>query len=730
MDFSKYFSWRIPLPIQFLIITLLISISSSYYALYTISDFTKNFVYDLVYERFFLKSEDLLSHLSPLIKKYEFAISQCFNFAECDPKYIKPLEELSPSFQKQILENKKTYVFDPITHSPLVILRSNNQKIAVLQIEDILAESITHSLQIDDYFFFASLDRIVLLNINDPEITTQEELLLDNSTREKWSSGIQTASFVFSAKLNSRIAVFTKIPTLNLLLVYSNNEKLIFKNLDKMKNIIIQTLLIVICITAFFSIAFYFIKSKQFAKIKKALNAIANEDYSARIEEAKFGVNDELDEVIRAVNKMAEKIGEYHNLNVNEILQINEELKKKNAALKDATELAESANKLKSLFLANMSHEIRTPMNGILGTIKLLEMTKLDSEQVEYSEIIRTSAENLLSIINDILDFSKVESGHIQLEARNFSLISMLDNTIKLMEKIDKKEKNQFFLKIGENFPEMVVGDEGRLRQILLNLLSNANKFTKSGTITVFANLLQTTKERVTLEFKVQDTGIGIPREKWDTIFDSFSQADASTSRQFGGTGLGLSITKRLVHLMKGRIHVESEENIGSVFSFTVVLGSCSEKTKISSKEEIQFRLDESFSVNFPLRILVAEDNEINQKLIRKIFEKLGYKIAISENGKDVLERLFTFEEKFDIIFLDIQMPVLDGLSTADYIDQNFSDQEQKPFLVALSANAMEEDKIRAKKVGIQKYLSKPVLVEDIVEVIASRFSVPNQNLV
>jgi len=513
-----------------------------------------------------------------------------------------------------------------------------------------------------------------------------------------------------------------------------------------------------------------------------------------------------------------------------------------------------AANKSKSEFLAKMSHEIRTPLNGIVGMADALGGTNLNDKQGDAVHIIKKSADLLLSIINDILDFSKIEAGKMVIEETPFNLRDEVESTVSLFKQRTEEKGIELLTQIKNNVPDQLIGDPFRLRQVISNLIGNSIKFTFEGKILISVELVKVHNSNITIQFAIEDTGIGIPKEKLKEIFSSFSQADGSTTRKFGGTGLGTTIAKQLVELMGGKIWVESPSSLsydpqytGSKFSFTIQVYS-NEKIKkdfdfskitdynqinvliinkspktdkiilhtfnsfettnteitptddpiallekniskfelviindsadfdgigfarkifdkgLSSKflitiissndqpgnyvkckmngvdyylikpyeaSEIYEVLIENFTslkitdkelpelnkLNKNIKILVAEDNIINQKVAQTIFKNLGYEILIAQNGKDCVKKIK--EKKFDIIFMDIMMPELDGLEATAEIRS----MGNKIPIVAMTANAREEDKMKAFDSGMNHYLSKPVRIEEIKEVLIKYFS-------
>jgi signal transduction histidine kinase/CheY-like chemotaxis protein/HPt (histidine-containing phosphotransfer) domain-containing protein len=422
-------------------------------------------------------------------------------------------------------------------------------------------------------------------------------------------------------------------------------------------------------------------------------------DTEALTREEKLGAipvgNDEIAQLGRACHRASDLLAE------------------RRAELVRAKETAEAANQAKTDFLANISHEVRTPLNGIIGVTDLALDTELTSTQRDYLDMVKHSADELLQLINQLLDFAKIEAGKLTLEAMPLDLRQVIDRTVRPLATRASMKNLALTCDISPHLPACVVGDAMRLRQVIINLLENAIKFTPTGTIQLKAMPCALGDAEVGVSFSVIDSGIGIPPEKQGIIFDSFAQADSSTTREYGGTGLGLAISSQLVGLMGGRIWVESSPGSGSAFHFTVRFGRAAEHPSVEIREP-----EAAAPVGMvSLRVLVVDDNPVNRAVAAGMIEQQRHVVTVAANGREAVAA--ARGQRFDLILMDLQMPELDGLAATARIREAESGLGRRTPIVAMTARAAADDRARCLAGGMDDYVAKPVTKEKLLSAIA-----------
>lgn len=385
--------------------------------------------------------------------------------------------------------------------------------------------------------------------------------------------------------------------------------------------------------------------------------------------------------------------------------------------LNEAKENAESASVAKTHFLSTMGHELRTPLNAVIGLSELLLDSKSEKEKMQFATTIKRSGENLLSIINNILDFTKIESSDVELEYTPTHVPYLIADIIKMLGSLTDPKKVKLSFRFDDSLPEYIKTDATRLRQILINLIGNAIKFTDKGEISIQVTTTESISAKGQILFIVKDTGIGIPEDKMSLLFDRFSQIDADRNRRYGGTGLGLAISKRLIEGMGGRIWVQSKKDSGTTFYFTIESNPVSKSERNELEEKLKPKKSSESLKN--ISILAVEDNLINQKVVLKVLERLGYTAEVANNGFEAVQKVQ--EKSFDLIFMDMEMPEMDGIEATLKIKE-LGEKAHSPIIIAMTANATTEDKARCFEAGMVDFISKPITLATTESVLLKWF--------
>jgi signal transduction histidine kinase/ActR/RegA family two-component response regulator len=410
--------------------------------------------------------------------------------------------------------------------------------------------------------------------------------------------------------------------------------------------------------------------------------------------------------------------------NHNLLRQLSQELREREKALKQqqeklliAEQLANSGMNAKSQFLSNMSHEIRTPLNGILGMIQLLGTTDLDEQQQKYAHTIRIGGESLLGLIDQILDFAKIEAGQLVLDQKPFHFEMELLSVSNLFLPITRQKEIGLSMQVDERIPKQLIGDQLRIRQVLNNLIGNAIKFTEIGGVNVRVLLQERKENAVLISYEVEDSGIGISKEQQAHLFQAFNQVDNSYKRKFGGTGLGLSISQEILQLMGSKIEVVSEVGKGSHFSFQVWMSLPASEEPVAESllpknlDEVNIEMDQEMGQKLPLKILLVEDNELNQIVAQSTCTNLGYEPDLAINGREAVKKVLA--QDYDIILMDLQMPEMDGYEATNIIRWHCSPPRVQPHIIAMTANVSPEEREKCKAAGMDDFLGKPFSLAD-----------------
>lgn len=707
---------RLNIFFQSLIILSLISLVSSIAVVYIFKNFAKTIIEDDIFEKYLKETEFITRNLETVLSEYEHKISLCLTKNSlCDKEYIEPdkFKKKDGITNLETIYKEKFYTSDKTGEIYLVNL-VEGKEIYWINLKQIYDALLDISVSKEDYILLLNKDARVVLNISSP-YEMGKILKIDKDTKAKLDIDITSSSFYMidqESKLKT-MNLFHSLPYLNLKLVVGNENKVVFYDLNKIENFLYKIIFILVPSIILIS---YFIsryQTKRIEKISTAINEINKENYSYRIIEEKHLFQDELEDLIFSFNQTASELERFHRMNINKILEMNTKLVESNYELAEAKSFAERANKAKTVFLANMSHDIRTPLNAIIGYTQLLnsneEFQKLPEEFKTSFDNIELSGKNLAELINNILDLSKIEAGKMEIFEENINLKILIQSIYSINKSLLDKKNLQFIYSIDTELPEFIKVDRTKLNQVLMNLVSNAVKFS-NGSAKIYLKAKKVDKE---ILFEVIDEGIGIPKEKHRNVFQAFEQTDNSITSKFGGTGLGLNIVKKIVELMKGKIELESEVGRGSTFKVFIPL------IVSSLEKEIQKNIIK-LNFSFKYTVLVIDDNSMNYDILKFHLKKVGLKSMYAEDGEIGLEK--AIQEKPDLILLDIHMPKMNGIQVRKAL---ISRKETSSIpVVVMSADVFSENKKEAIEVSFTDFVSKPIDFKELNEVLAKHLKI------
>ncbi|MEM7182906.1 MAG: ATP-binding protein [Spirochaetota bacterium] len=702
--------FRLPLFVQIFLLITVISVGSILITIVLFTDFTREILEDEVFENYLQESSSIKKNLSSVLVNYEEKIKLCTLDKDCAHKYVLPYKpELLQTKTISKVPGTNLYI-DKKNGVSYYLYKLNKQQSLLLSLNPLYEVILDQSIIRDEYLFVVDKNFRVILNAGSP-FPLYSRLKLDKDMVDKVNLGIVSGSFFLNDPQNTRtMNVYQQISSLDLLFIYGDKKKLAFYEIAKLEEFSIRIILFSVSFIVIVSFLFTKWQKKRIGTLMDSIRELARGMYSTRIAEDKIKDFDELDELYRAFNAMTKELEYFHELNVSKIVDMNEKLSDVNHSLAKAKELADSANQAKTAFLASMSHEIRTPLNAIIGFVQIIQEESytdtLPQNLIDYLDSIAAGSRNLSELINNILDLSKIEAGKMEIYEEEVNLTMLIQSIYHIHKGNAAKKDLNFQYSLQADLPEKIIIDRTKLNQVVMNLCSNAIKFTPQGKSVSLDVSMQRQGAEEFLQIQVVDTGIGVPEDKQKLIFEAFSQTDESITSKFGGTGLGLNIVKKIVELLEGTLTLQSEVNQGATFTTIVPLKYHAENTNRPN-------YDESLVENtFQGKVLVIEDDESARYIMQVYFSKLGVNIFVAKNAEEAMQQFHSHQP--NLIFIDMHIPGKSGID----IGSEILGLQSSANLIGMSADIFSGYQDKVMEVGFKDFVTKPIEFKKIKEIV------------
>lgn len=685
--------FRLPLFIQIFLLVTTVSVSAIVITILSFVNYTREILEDEVFEKYLLDSASIQKNLQPVLDTYEEKIRSCFRHQKCDPDYA-----ISQAQARYTFLSEKV-AMNPLDGTTYLIF---GQKSKIFVSLNPLFDAILDAAVIrDEYIFILNKEMRVVANAGSP-FKNNSILTLPQDVQKKIQIGMTNSSFFLPGPRSIQtMNVYYQLPQLDLVLVYGSQQKKAFYDITRIEEFATKIILSAIGFIVFISFAFSRIQKRRFVLLIKSIRKLSEGDYGTRILEKDIRDFDEVDEMYRAFNSMAQELEYFHQMNISKIVEMNEKLSTANQKLEEAKNWAESASKAKTAFLASMSHEIRSPLNAIIGFIQIIfqdeKKQQIPDKILEYLQSISASSKNLSEIINNILDLSKIEAGKMEVYSEEINLLLLVQGIYHIHKGNAFQKKIEFRYAFSPQLPEEIIIDRTKLNQIIMNLVSNALKFTPSGqSVTIKLDRLIEQQELLLVE--VVDTGIGIPPEKQKTIFEAFAQTDESITSKFGGTGLGLNIVYKIVELLGGKIELTSNPGQGSSFKVYLPL-------KYNQKKQLVSEQQQENNSRYSGKVLVVEDDESARTIFNLHMEKFEIEPILAKNGQEAIDKYR--ETRPDVIFMDMHLPEMNGVEVAKKIYAISPPDKVK--IIGMSADVFSGYKDKVMEMGFVEFINKPI---------------------